>query len=306
MSVSSRAFICISFLLAACLAGCVRAPRESEAAVPVHQTDDIGVVVDVPDYPEYQTSDELMFRARVEVVDVSEEQARRRARVLVLLELQEEVLRGFGSVVLGGTRSRISAPVLPQDKIRQADPISRRRADGTWRVTVACEVPRVAVREASECVRPSPYDLYRYSFGAENFPAEISGMRSRYADGERSRVVVTPARDAFLSVFWIDRNGRADVVLSDVPVKKGVPFSDAYPWRFWMLDSRTPEERNRIIFFLSSKSVPFSRPLGYRDGEPFEAEHVDEWISSFSSEECAAYIFSFSVVSEKSSVSVGS
>lgn len=256
----------------------------------------IGPVVVEPDYPEFEISSETMFRGRGEVVGADKESAKEKSKARAREKLEAEVHLGWGVARLAGRGRLYCRPIpFPQGKIIWREPAERCLPDGTWRVVSACELPRSAVAEASS-VRPSPYDSYVSDFGDSGFSVTVSGLKNRFVHDERASVGVLTGRDAYLSVFWIDKNGLADVVLSGVPVKAGRTFHDDFKWRFVMLDPSLPEEFNRLIFFVTTEPRAFSRPDSATDGRPFSADVVDEWISSFEDKTFAGHIVSFSIV----------
>lgn len=159
---------------------------------------------------------------------------------------------------------------------------------GIFTVSVGIEFPKENLEDDKAAVVvervPEPWDTDWREFGAATFPAEIAGLKNSFLDGEKASITVTPSRDAYLTVFWVSADGRADVTFprgggSAAFLPGGVPF--ALPEITLRVDDPAArEEALRLIFVLTSEPREFRRPDGQDFFEALPLETVSSWLTS--------------------------
>ncbi|MBQ6704688.1 MAG: DUF4384 domain-containing protein [Opitutales bacterium] len=128
------------------------------------------------------------------------------------------------------------------------------------------------------------------------FTALISGGKSVYENGEEDTFSVKVAQDAYLTVFWLNQDFRADIVFPEhrwesnlIRAEKKVP---EFSLVFEISSPRATRETGTLFFVLTKQPYPFLKNDKNRDPEQ-NRERLERWMANIPLRERFIYAVPF-------------
>ena len=260
---------------------------------PQDDFDDVYFVVSAEpeDFPDGFMSDALSLRVRGRGHDAdeyrAEDKALQDAKGRLLSWISTEISRDEGrDGEIGTMRVRKSS-----GRVNNVFPVAKRVAFNphkkNFRVEVGIEFSRKNLSDdKTEVLIERPVLIgEREDRNSGAFPAKIVGGKTEYLDGESEKgFVVVPERDAYFMLFWIGKDGRADVTFprgggNAEFLRGGAPFR-LPPITFRVDNPNAGTEACRLVFVLTEARHAFRRPSGKGFYETLDADEIRKWILS--------------------------